>query len=533
MTDKSIIIDIEAVDNASGIIAAASTKISESLKDVESAQNSFSQALDSSVAPLTQTEQAQLANADAAVKLSDAQTQVASKQTELSSAIRQYGADSTQASTALRELNSAQEQLASVTPQVTGAVQEQSINFKDLAISVSGVATAGFSLYMSYDMIEKASVQVDKAQITVASTANSAKKAQDAYNEAVAKYGPNSAEAQQKATDLSIAQDKASLATERASMAENNYSNSMARGALAVIPGVITLTSSLSKTVEALTTSTGLGAAAEGVASWAKMLAVAPTATLTAAQWQLNAAMDANPIGIVILAIAGLVAAFVAAYTYIKPFHDGVNQVAKTLTDALKPAIDVIYGALKWFWDNVLVPLGNFLGSVFMKVLTDVAKGLGIIADAVGKLASWLGEQWAKLTGTFVDSVQKSMNDQLKIVNEGMQAQKDVVTKKYADMVSTVETAYDAETKAGLDSWNSRLTQEVTGWDKVLKTANEQSDALVDAVLSGLKDKDNAIIDDYGSELSDRKSANQDQLDEINSFYDNVIAITQDKLRSN
>ena len=113
------------------------------------------------------------------MKLSDAQTQVASKQTELSSAIRQYGADSTQASTALRELNSAQEQLASVTPQVTGAIQEQSINYKDLAISVSGVATAGFSLYMSYDMIEKASVQVDKAQITVASTANSAKKAQD------------------------------------------------------------------------------------------------------------------------------------------------------------------------------------------------------------------------------------------------------------------------------------------------------------------------------------------------------------------
>jgi hypothetical protein len=45
----------------------------------------------------------------------------------------------------------------------------------------------------------------------------------------------------------------------------------------------------------------------------------------TGAQWLWNAAMDANPVGLVILAVAGLATGFYLAYTKIKPFRDFIN----------------------------------------------------------------------------------------------------------------------------------------------------------------------------------------------------------------
>lgn len=77
---------------------------------------------------------------------------------------------------------------------------------------------------------------------------------------------------------------------------------------------------------------------AVGVATrvWAAIQAVwaAGQAVVTAATWLWNAALDANPIGLVVLAIAGLVAALIYAYTHFTTFRDIVNgafDVVKTI----------------------------------------------------------------------------------------------------------------------------------------------------------------------------------------------------------
>lgn len=72
----------------------------------------------------------------------------------------------------------------------------------------------------------------------------------------------------------------------------------------------------------------------------------------TAAQWLLNIALDANPIGIVIIALGLLAAAFIWAYNNVGPFRDAVNGV--------------------WSW---LQGFGNWLGQY-----------LGPLLKAVGKL---------------------------------------------------------------------------------------------------------------------------------------------------
>lgn len=51
----------------------------------------------------------------------------------------------------------------------------------------------------------------------------------------------------------------------------------------------------------------------------------------TAAQWLFNVALDANPIGIAIVAIGLLAAGFYEAYKHIKPFREWVNKTVKSV----------------------------------------------------------------------------------------------------------------------------------------------------------------------------------------------------------
>ncbi|WP_102116025.1 NlpC/P60 family protein [Lactiplantibacillus plantarum] len=79
----------------------------------------------------------------------------------------------------------------------------------------------------------------------------------------------------------------------------------------------------------------------------------------TAAQWLFNAAMDANPIGIAVIAIAALTAGLVLAYKHIKPFREWVNKTAKAVVNFGK-------GIAKW-GSNVGKSVGKALGNMSKK----------------------------------------------------------------------------------------------------------------------------------------------------------------------
>jgi hypothetical protein len=530
MSDGRIKIEITAIDNASSIIAGASDKIASALKNVAVVQNDFSRAVSNSVAPLTDAEQAQLDGAASALQLKDAEGQVQAKQENLNTVIRTYGVDSKEAAAALRDLKAAQDGLAASQSQVTATTQKASISYKDLTISAAGAATAGFALYNAYDNVADMSVQVSKANLQVKSTANSAQDAQEKYNDAVNKYGANSEEATKAAADLAIAQERAGVAVERADMIQGNYNETIARSAISVLPSVITMVASLSSIKTILTGTTIAETAATATSGAAHAAAIGPTVGLTGAMGLLNAVMAINPIILVVMAIAALVIALIAAYNYCKPFKDAIDAIGGAIMNALKPAIDVIVGALTWLWNNVLVPLGEFIYNVFIKHIEAAGAAIKWFADGIGAIAGWLGDAWAKLTGTFTSHVERGMKDQLRIVEDGLKKQTDEVNKKYDEMVKTVDSAYKEETDAAIASWEKRLNQEVTGWDKVLKIANDNSDKLVDAVKSKLDDQTGVIEDSYSDQLDRMKSSYDKQVDETNRFYDEIIDTTESKL---
>ncbi|MDR4073116.1 NlpC/P60 family protein [Lactiplantibacillus plantarum] len=78
-----------------------------------------------------------------------------------------------------------------------------------------------------------------------------------------------------------------------------------------------------------------------------------------AGQWLLNAAMDANPIGIAVIAIASLTAGLILAYKHIKPFREWVNKTFKSVVNFGK-------GIAKW-GSNVGKSVGKALGNMSKK----------------------------------------------------------------------------------------------------------------------------------------------------------------------
>jgi len=109
------------------------------------------------------------------------------------------------------------------------------------------------------------------------------------------------------------------------------------------------------------------------------------TIVWTGVQWALNAAMSANPIGLVILAIAGLIAIIVLAIKHfdkIKAAFEAVGKVFKTVINAIVGFFKNMVDAIKTvFWkivDIVLAPI--------RKIVNGVIKGINTVIGLVNKL---------------------------------------------------------------------------------------------------------------------------------------------------
>ncbi len=304
--------------------------------------------------------------------------------------------------------SSAQESMGQVEEsieQVDAAQTQMTTNLRGVVTGFAGVATSAFSLYNAYDRIEDMTVSVNRAQLALHTTTASLQDATEAYNEAVEKYGADSEEAAEAAENLSLAQERYEVAVERADMVQGNLNETMVQSAISVIPTAITMIDSLVRIQESWGSTTSFlhtlmdtEAIKEGIVTAAKY-------AHAAAQWALNAAMNANPIMLVITAIGALVAILVTAYATCEPFRNAVDQTTATLRDYFQPAIDAVSGALSWLWNNVVQPFID---------------GLRWLSDSLSSVAGWFNSIGSNATTSagMIDSYTQSMIDLHNTVGE-------------------------------------------------------------------------------------------------------------------
>jgi hypothetical protein len=98
--------------------------------------------------------------------------------------------------------------------------------------------------------------------------------------------------------------------------------------------------------------------------------------------------LAANPIVLVIAAVAALVMGLIYAYQNCAPFRNAINEIGAALGGAILTAARDISGALNFLWNNVLVPIANFLEKVFVAAINDATGAIKPFETAIKDVTS-------------------------------------------------------------------------------------------------------------------------------------------------
>lgn len=170
----------------------------------------------------------------------------------------------------------------------------------------------------------------------------------------------------------------------------------LASGAVLAASGIrgITAAYSLAKIATELFTKEGL-------------IAQAMTKAWTAIQAAFDAVMDANPIALVIVAIAALVAGVIYAWNHFAWFRDGIKQLWQDLKNWFGDGLQFVEGVWHRITDGVHA-LGSAIGGVFSGIGSTVSGAfsalLGIVRGPINAVISLVNE----VIG-FLDSIQVSV----------------------------------------------------------------------------------------------------------------------------
>jgi phage-related protein len=161
-----------------------------------------------------------------------------------------------------------------------------------------------------------------------------------------------------------------------------------------------------------------------------------------AAQWALNVALNANPIGLVVLAIAALVAIAATIITYWEPisgfFVDLWNTIWKWTSDRITDIwnfIKKVFGAIGDFftsmgngWKQIFTDVGNAIkdawngvGDFFSTIGNAIVDGIGAAIDWLKSVPETVGNFLAGLPAVVGNAFKWAMTEGLHALSEGIQ----------------------------------------------------------------------------------------------------------------
>lgn len=224
-----------------------------------------------------------------------------------------------------------------------------------------------------------------------------------------------------------------------------------------------------------------------GLAALAIQTAVtsAVTKAAAAAQWLLNAAMLANPIGLVVLAIVALVAAFVIAYKKSETFRNIIDKSWAAIKKATVTVFDFIKKHIKTIMIGILVALTGPLGLAVLLVV----KNWNRIKAATS--AVWNG---------------------IKAVVSGVAKAISSVVKSVFNAIKSVVTSV----------WNAIKTGTTTTWNAIKNIVSTTINGVM-TLVSGIRSRVTGVFSSAGSWLLDAgRRIIQGLLDGINGMIDSV-----------
>jgi TP901 family phage tail tape measure protein len=128
----------------------------------------------------------------------------------------------------------------------------------------------------------------------------------------------------------------------------------------------------------------------------------AGTKLVTAAQWLLNAAMDANPIGLIIIGVAALAAGVYYLWTHVKGFRDFWKQAWHDI----RAWFDDAFNWIRAHWQLMLGILTGPIGLAVSWIISHWQ----MIRHGIDDLVSGIKAGWALVEKYLIDPVQSAYN---------------------------------------------------------------------------------------------------------------------------
>lgn len=229
---------------------------------------------------------------------------------------------------------------------------------------------------------------------------------------------------------------------------------------------------------------------------------------VTAAQWLMNAAMNANPIGIVI----GLISALVTAFIYFWNTSEDFRQFWIDLWENIKEAVSKAWEAItKWFseaWDKVKEIWGN--------VKEWFSEKWDGIKEAFGNVKEWFTEKFTAAKDG-VQNAWANIKDWFKEKWEGIQ-------QTFANVDSWMGEKFGAAWDAIKLVWNTVTGYFKTVWESIKKIFSVVKDVLT-GNWKGAWDGIKGIVDTW-------KKYFQGIWDGIKKVFDGVKTWFSDKFGS-
>ncbi|MDN6707074.1 phage tail tape measure protein [Corynebacterium glyciniphilum] len=301
--------------------------------------------------------------------------------------------------------------------------------------------------------------------------------------------------------------------------------------------------------VKGLATAVGIAAAAfvtwrgaVAAISGAQKVFAAATALSTGGIKAMNAAMKANVIGLIVTAIAGLVAGLVWFFTKTETgqkvwqgFMDVLSGAWEWLKDTFTPVfqwmgdvISSVWDGIKtgasWLWESVLQPIFGFIGTAWELLSTGIQwyweNVIKRAWDTMSTVISWLWNSVLQPTFGFISTAWEALSTAIQWAWN-----------------SIIKPAWDAVSAAASWLWNTILKPVFSSIGDAWSNLGSGIRSIYDSVIKPAWDAvGNAIQwlwDNVFSPVVDRmKDAWSGLGDGIRAIYDNVISPAFDALKT-
>jgi len=233
-------------------------------------------------------------------------------------------------------------------------------------------------------------------------------------------------------------------------------------------------------------------------AAWTAVttLASAATKVWAATQWLLNAALAANPIGLVVIAIAALVAALIVAYKTSDTFRAIVDSAFNAVLDVAK----ALFNWLKANWPLLLGIITGPIGLATVAVIRNWDTIQSGVMAAVNAVRSAISSAWTAVrsaTTTAFNAVEGAVTDAVSAVKSALNSMATWVSGFASGVLSTavhrVQAVFDFISEGARDAYAS-VQRNLNGMVNFIDGIIDRVAAAASSVANAIKRPINAVL---------------------------------------